>query len=45
MGTASQGARPITATNRTAPPGSALRPVTQQGLTGVRAPTRAGCVS
>lgn len=37
-----QGARPTTGANRMAPPGTTMRPITQQGLTGVRPPTKAG---
>ncbi|VDK72624.1 unnamed protein product [Litomosoides sigmodontis] len=37
-----QGVRLATATVHTAPRGAPTRPVTQQGLTGVRAPTRVG---
>ncbi|CAG9538814.1 unnamed protein product [Cercopithifilaria johnstoni] len=37
-----QSARLVSGTIQTAPRGTAMRPVTQQGLTGVRAPTRIG---
>ncbi|VDM46108.1 unnamed protein product [Toxocara canis] len=42
MGTAQVARPPTSSFNRSAPPGTSMRPITQQGLTGVRAPSRLG---